>query len=275
MRFSQRQGITEIKAELEKEELSEELLNTLWTMVLELVIDLRSNDKQYGERHSPKSVYYRELWIHFFKIPIDELPWINGRVDAYNAKAIVRNWFFKAVWYEILDFIEYTSKFNDQFQTACNVYLKREMSAYRFIDGVLCEINSKEEVVEIQDALKNTDPFVPVKTHLKAAIGLMSNRDNPDFRNSIKESISAVESLCKIILKNDKTTLGQALKEIEVKHSIPGSLKSAFSALYGYTSDEGGIRHALLESGVTVELEEARFMLVTCSAFINYLISKL
>jgi hypothetical protein len=149
------------------------------------------------------------------------------------------------------------------------------MSAYRFIDGVLCEINSKEEVVEIQDALKNTGPFVPVKTHLKAAIGLMSKRDNPDFRNSIKESISAVESLCKIILKNDKTTLGQALKEIEAKHSIPGSLKSAFSALYGYTSDEGGIRHALLESGVAVELEEARFMLVTCSAFINYLISKL
>jgi hypothetical protein len=213
--------------------------------------------------------------MHFFKEPIDELPSTRGQVDAYEAKAIVRNWFFKAEWFEVLDFIEFTSKYHDQFQEVCNVYLKREMSAYRFIDGMLCEINSKEEVVELENALINTDPFTPVKTHLKSAIGLMSNRDNPDFRNSIKESISAVESLCMIILNDDKTTLGQALKEIEKKHSIPGSLKSAFSALYGYTSHEGGIRHALLESGVSVNFEEARFMLVTCSAFINYLISKL
>lgn len=275
MKFSQRQGITEVKTELEREELSEEMVNTLWTLVLELVVDLRSNDKQFGQQHSPKSVYYRELWIHFYKKPIDDLPWSYGTVDAYDAKAIVRKWFFYADWYEVLDFIEFTSKFHDKFQETCNSYLKHEMSAYRFIDGVLCEINSKEEVVEIEDALKNTDPFAPVKTHLKSAIGLMSNRDNPDFRNSIKESISAVESLCMIILKDDKTTLGQALKEIEKKHSIPGSLKSAFSALYGYTSHEGGIRHALLESGVSVDLEEARFMLVTCSAFVNYLISKL
>lgn len=275
MKFSQRQGFSDVKTKLEREELSEELLNTLWTLVLELVIDLRSNETQYGDRYSPKSDYYRKLWIHFFKKPIDELPWSRGNVDAYDAKKMIRRWFFESEWYDVLDFIEFTSKFHDQFQETCNVYLKREMSAYRFIDSELCEINSKEEIIEIEDALKNTDPFVPVKTHLKAAIGLMSNKANPDFRNSIKESISAVESLCKIILKNDKTTLGQALKEIEIKHSIPGSLKSAFSALYGYTSDEGGIRHALLESGTTVELEEARFMLVTCSAFINYLISKL
>lgn len=103
---------------------------------------------------------------------------------------------------------------------------------------------------------------------------MLSDKKKPDYRNSIKESISAVESLAKIITKNDKTTLGQALKEIESKHNIPSSLKTAFSALYGYTSDEGGIRHSLIETGVTVDIEEARFMLIACSAFINYLISK-
>ena len=44
--------------------------------------------------------------------------------------------------------------------------------------------------------------------------------------------------------------------------------------LYGYASDKGGIRHAegLFESDVT--FEEAKFMLVSCSAFINYLIAE-
>lgn len=120
-----------------------------------------------------------------------------------------------------------------------------------------------------------TRPDISPKTgRVTTALNLLSDRKNPDYRNSVKESISAVESICKIIINNDSTTLGQALKEIEKRHKIPGSLKNAFSALYGYTSDEGGIRHALLEGDSNVDLEEARFMLVACSAFINYLISK-
>lgn len=147
------------------------------------------------------------------------------------------------------------------------------MSAYRFVDNVLVEIGSDEEVVEVESAMKVSNKYSSVSTHLKTGLELLS-RKNPNYRNSIKESISAVEALCKIITKNDKTTLGQALKEIEVKHDIPGSLKSAFSSLYGYTSDSGGIRHSLLEGDVNIDLEEARFMFVTCSAFINYLLCK-
>ena len=47
----------------------------------------------------------------------------------------------------------------------------------------------------------------------------------------------------------------------------------ALIKLYAYTSDENGIRHAegLFENDVT--FEEAEFMLVSCSAFVNYLIA--
>ncbi|MCC6412503.1 MAG: hypothetical protein IT270_12640, partial [Saprospiraceae bacterium] len=133
----------------------------------------------------------------------------------------------------------------------------------------------KEEVIEINNALSSTNKFKTVKEHLKRAVELYSDKKNPDFRNSIKESISAVEALSKIIINNNKVTLGQALKEIETKHQVPPSLKQAFSALYGFTSDEGGIRHALLEKNISINMEEARFMLIVCSAFINYLIHKL
>ncbi|VAX31463.1 hypothetical protein MNBD_NITROSPINAE05-986, partial [hydrothermal vent metagenome] len=49
--------------------------------------------------------------------------------------------------------------------------------------------------------------------------------------------------------------------------------KFDFSSLYGYTSDEGGIRHALMESE-NVDFNDAKFMLVVCSAFINFVLGK-
>jgi hypothetical protein len=59
-------------------------------------------------------------------------------------------------------------------------------------------------------------------------------------------------------------------KEI-VLHS---ALKKAFNNLYGYTSDAKGIRHALLEEAELYP-EDAKFMLISCSAFVNYLVSKI
>ena len=274
MRFSQRIGKRKVKEELEKEGLSPELKNSLWTLILELIIESKSNEKQYQD-HSELTKYFRDLWIHFFKWPIDNLPMSYGTVADYNATPVVRKWFFDSDWDIVLDFIEFSSEYHSKFREICNGFLKREMSSYRFVDESLVEVNSAEEIVEIEAALNNSNRFNSVRTHIKTAIELLADRKNPDYRNSIKESISAVESLSKIITNNDKTTLGQALKEIEKTHHIPGSLKTAFSALYGYTSDEGGIRHSLLESGVKIDLEEARFMLVTCSAFVNYLLNKI
>ncbi|MDM1551616.1 hypothetical protein [Empedobacter falsenii] len=109
---------------------------------------------------------------------------------------------------------------------------------------------------------------------METAIELFSNKTNPDYRNSIKESISAVESICIIITEDPKVTLGQALKKLEEKGIIINkALKSGFSNLYGYTSEGDGIRHGLMEES-NLNQEDARYMLVTCSAFINYLIEK-
>lgn len=275
MRFSQRIGKREVKTVLEKEGISPELLNSLWTLILETVLATKKEQADYGEKYSDKTNFYRNVWINFFKWPIDNLPLSYGEVAEWQAQPVIRDWFFKEDWDLVLDFVEFCVNYDDnKFSNYFNNFLKREMSAYRFIDGKLVEINTKEEIVEIESAIRNTDKFNSVKTHLKRAVELYADRKSPDYRNSIKESISAVESLAKIIVGNDKTTLGQALKEIEKKHHIPGSLKSAFSALYGYTSDEGGIRHALLETDVSVDIDEARFMLIACSAFINYLINK-
>ena len=92
--------------------------------------------------------------------------------------------------------------------------------------------------------LLRTPSFAGVDAHLQQALDLYAKRKNPDYRNSIKESISAVESMAKIVSKKPRATLSDALKAIEKNGLLHKSLKDGFLKLYGYTSDADGIRHA-------------------------------
>jgi len=86
--------------------------------------------------------------------------------------------------------------------------------------------------------------------------------------------LSAVEALCILLTGQKKAKLGQALKLLKQnKIEIHQALEKSFSNLYGYTSDADGIRHALLEDP-NLDFEDAKFMLVSCSAFVSYLIEK-
>ena len=98
----------------------------------------------------------------------------------------------------------------------------------------------------------------------------LSDRKSPDYRNSIKESISAVEGMCALITRQERSDLNAALRELERHVGLHGALKAAFNSLYGFSSDSNGIRHALLDEA-KLTFDDAKFMLVTCSAFVNYL----
>jgi hypothetical protein len=154
-----------------------------------------------------------------------------------------------------------------------NGILKEEMSGYRFVSGHIVEITSEQEIKTIEQALGLADSLKPVREHLSQSLTLLSDRKTPDYRNSIKESISAVESLSKIISNQNKAALGPALNAVEKKTKLHSVLKEAFQKLYGYTSDAQGIRHALMDEP-TLDVEDAKFMLVSCSAFVNYLVVK-
>ncbi len=154
-----------------------------------------------------------------------------------------------------------------------NQVFEKEFVGYRFIGNIITPITDEIEVSEIKIGLEVE--FNGCRSHIQKALGFLSDRENPDYKNSIKESISAVESICTIIVNEPKKTLGDAIKAFEKKGlKIHPSLKKAFLALYGYASDQGGIRHSesLFESNVT--FEEAKYMLVSCCAFVNYLIAE-
>ncbi len=148
------------------------------------------------------------------------------------------------------------------------------MSGFRLVGNKITPIIDEVEIQSIEEAINNSD-LRYVSVHLKSALELMTDRQNPNYRNSIKESINAVEGVAKLITNEIKDELKSALNKLEdkLKISLHGALKSGFLSIYGYTSDGDGIRHALTEEE-NVSFEDARFMLTACSAFVNYLIAK-
>lgn len=283
MMFSERYGYKPVRQAIQLEDMDETLRVQLWN-ALDLYYWSKVDEyytvskDRYGERIE-SNIYplLRLLWHFYYKKPFDTIPemW-------YLTYSFIRESFFKVKWFEVYDFIQVIAnrdgnvENSKQFVVTCNAILEHELSAYRFVDGQITKITSEVEIQSIEEAIQTSrGKFDGARTHLQAALTLMADRKNPDYRNSIKESISAVEAVCKILAKDDNATLGQALKVIENKQNIilKPAFKSALNTLYGYTSNEDGIRHALLEES-TVKFEDAKFMLVTCSAFVNYLIDK-
>ena len=78
-----------------------------------------------------------------------------------------------------------------------NHHFKRLNFAYRIVNKEIVEITSEEEIKEIETTLSTSKDNI--KIHLNNALELYSKRPVADYRNSIKESISAVEAISRNI----------------------------------------------------------------------------
>jgi len=267
--FSQRIGKTPIKTVLQIESMDDDLRNSLWNVIKLFFLD---EVKASLLSNSSFQIYFIFLWRDFLKLPLDTMD------DYYeNTYKQIRKWFFGWEWFKVYDFIEFSAKFlpDEKFIKLCNEIFTTELSGYRFIEKTITPIADKNEIEEIERAIENSKKtkLSGVHTHLLSALEKLSDRKNPDYRNSIKESISAVESISKIISNNPKAELKDALKPLKDKINLHPALEKGFLAIYGYTSDAGGIRHGMIDNHKS-DFADAKYMLVSCSAFVNYLVMK-
>ena len=269
--FSERKGFKKASEVIQSEGMSAGLRNSIWN-ALDIMIwsDKDYVYPQYGD--AGITPFARALWNRYFKLPIDRIPRRTNEVLE-----AIRDYFFKCDWFEVYDFLEfvvaYYAKTRAYLAPKLNYLLERELSGFRFVDGTLTDITNEQELEMLDSALAD-DSFAGVSTHLKRGLELYSSRESPDYRNSIKESISAVEALARIVAKDPKATLGDALKSIDKRGKLHTALKDGFSKLYGYTSDEGGIRHAMLDEP-NLTSADARYFLLSCTSFIGYLKSQM
>lgn len=89
----------------------------------------------------------------------------------------------------------------------------------------------------------------------------------------MRENIHSVKSIARTLVPSGK--LGEALAKLEESSVIHGGLKRGFASIYGYASDEKGIRRPLIDDPkANVDEADALFMIWACAAFISYMIYK-
>ena len=261
-------------SKIQKDGLDQDTRNKLWN-----ILDLYLNELFRTLGSSTRNKFFRDLFDKVFAAKV------SHEIDFYQLVIKLSRDIDEIEWYKIFDLIEYIySSFPSYFEripieNLCpkdfveriNGVLEEQNTAYRFVNSRISPITSNNEIKEIEAAINQSNMKPGISEHLKKAFELYSDRKKPDYPNSIKESISAVEALCRAITGSE-ATLGDALKSIQKSGQIElhPTLSQAFNKLYGYTCDADGIRHGMIDISKCTS-EDARFFLVTCSAFVNYL----
>lgn len=138
---------------------------------------------------------------------------------------------------------------------------------YRFINKLICPISNDLEVKEIENAFSTN--YDKVNSHIIKALGFLSDRDNPDYHNSIKESAMAIESLGNI---QGNGGVYSNIKKITKKAMTNKLLYESIEKFINFVNQEPGIRHDNNNEIHEISFDEAKFCLVIASGIINYLL---
>ena len=272
--FSQRYGFEPTEIPFQVDNIDNNLRVDLWNAFF-LFIHSPLEKTEYGK--DSYRVVYKLAWIHFFRKPYDEF---SNR--DYELSGLVRNYILKETWYKVYEFYEFVfaNIIDSNYYEVANFvnYVDDKLilnhSGYRIVNYKFVPITNQTEIDEIENVrtASHKNNLSGIQQHLNSALDLISKKPKPDFRNSIKESISMVEVICRII-EPSENTLGKALNKLEKNGRINQTFKVALEKLYAYSNGKNGIRHALMDDE-NLKSEDARFFLVSCSAFTNYLIEK-
>lgn len=270
--FSQRTGIDPIPPQLKLGEVSAELRRLLYYYI-SLEVDRESytpyNSAIFNEKWKRFAV---DLHVLFFRQPVDKFAH-----SAYDNKQHYKSFIYQAKIGPLFDLVEFFIR-----HRICSEELKRELAgafvtaraAYRVFDNKhIAAIGTEEQAVAFERAIADAeakDATAARKQLIAAGVALR----NADWAGSVRESIHAVEAMA-VRLAPGTDTLGAALKALERNGHLHGGLKAAFDKLYGYSSDEKGVRHALVFSDeAKVDEADALFMLGACASFVSYLLTR-
>ena len=287
MTFSQRMKLVPVREAIQVDSLDIETRNALWNLISPTLSEVGNFSR---------STLNCDIWVDLYHQTCDSVPKTQRDFEyGVSKNELFRRFFRKEVlegkWSVCLDLVEYIAQDENRkrWHDQCYDFYSRRsaifvpgpkefnrvfekfMVGYRFVDGQITPITSDKEMASIEGAIK--DSPLAVQESLSKALGFLSSRTKPDYAKAVQCAVSAVESQCCIILGLEKVTLGDALKQLEKRGvRLHPALKEAFLKLYGFASNEAGVRHGTSKPS-DVDQSLAKFMLVTCSAFVNYLIA--
>jgi hypothetical protein len=273
--FAERVGKRPSRSIAQTDNLDLETRTELWNIFVLLREILDDAARRSNWTSKSEENFLGALWAWQFKKPRDEMG------DEARVWAQIKARVLKGEWYDVLDLIEETVKYlqryedqhtrglHEKFSDAFNNRFEHFLVAFRFIGNEVTPVGTTAEAEAVNAAIEAASSVAGAQHSLERATEMFADREKHDYPNSIKESISAVESIVKKV--TGKGELSKGLAELErAGLAIHPALRGAWVKMYGWTSDEDGIRHGGIEAA-DADQALARYVLVTCSAFVSYL----
>ncbi len=276
--FSQAYGYEELPQPLKLEELSKQARTQLWSLLYDQVETTLIPYKRLGV---PWRMILKSVHQDILNLPTDEFfPEDLFEAELEKFVATYKTIFMNAPFFKVFNILQAIMRHSDcppEFTQSVSQIFKRCRLAY-VVDSsnsaTIYPAATEEEGKAILQATAelNSAGLASAVAHLRKASDCINQGDYP---GAVRESIHAVESAARQYDPNAKT-LEPALKALEKAGTLHSALKQAFSKLYGYTSDEQGIRHALINKQQSnAGQDEAVFMIGACASFSGYLARKL
>ena len=207
---------------------------------------------------------------------------LHQPADDFNLRFYtpkIKDLFLSGGYNRVFDFLQFVLRHGSastEFFPSVAFALEEYRCAYTVVeedDPTIVPIALPEQKEFLQEAFQvlRSGPFEGARSHLRKSAEYINNGD---WADSVRESIHAVESVACRLDEDAETSLTPALDVLSQKIVLHGAFKKGIENLYGYKSDEKGIRHALLEEKANVDTADAVFMFGACTSFAAYLVNK-
>jgi len=258
--------------------------------------------KRYGLRPTPEGLMYEDVpeparvgLYHIVRLFFNDkylelynvlcialrIPLDRDRANIYQAPGATEKLIMDCQWWQFYDIcevlwqaLEYKRE-RDSLSEEINTLFREEHLGFELRDGKVEKIGSgfiDTRVKEARYLLKEPE-FKGADQHFEKALKALNIRPNPDVENCVKDAVSAIESVGRIIINDDKALLSEIVKTMAKNEIIPKPLDEAIQKVYAYRGDQPGVAHGLVGlSKVTVD--EAEFVLAMSAAIIIYLVKK-
>ncbi len=278
--FSDRAGIRKVDDAIQIKDFSNETRIILYNS-MNVLFD---NFKYFLDFDDYRANNYlsERLSMDILNIPLD-----SPESRYKGVMKIVKDLFVNGPYDQILSFIEYTAsilfeeyiketvkqnygkKITFDAHEMFNRLFESENIGYRFVNKLIVGITNEQEISAISEASNTV--YSNASEHIRNAVMYLSETGERNYKKVISESLMALEALFANFTGDAKAdTLTKMINVIEQKKKIHAALIEAIKKLYGFASDERGVRHSGIKESNEVGFDEAKLVLVICSSLMNY-----
>jgi hypothetical protein len=214
------------------------------------------------------------------RIPFNRHVQASGTPD-FRASLEIEKLIKDCQWWQFYDICEvlwqglkYKSQ-KDSLSDEINNLLREEHLGFELRDGKVEKIGSGFVDAQIKEAryLLKEPEFKGADEHFEKALKALNIRPKPDVENCVKDAVSAIESIGRIIVNDDRAMLSDIIKNMAKDRTIPKPLDEVIQKIYAYRGDQPGVAHGLVGTS-KVTIDEAEFVLAMSAVVIIYLVKK-